>query len=212
MSLVYTLRANFEHPTSSLDTSLPTRLSICLGPYKGQAFSPFLHQRQNEGVSAEHTNLQSQTGRTSLTKKWFSSPFLDSIADLNPEDEKFKGEGGSEIDEMVQHWTLIVDDFVAAPHGDSRQLPSPATPTTVVVTPTITQRNKSQQIELGWGSRPPLTTIVWTPSEGSWAVTPKQEGQGNLALPHPPFLYTHKFRVHSNLLCGRSLPSIEGTC
>ena len=43
-------------------------------------------------------------------------------------------------------------------------------------------------------------------------MTPKQEGQGDLALPHPPFLYTHKFRVYNSPLCGRPLPSTEGTC
>nr|POF18448.1 hypothetical protein CFP56_42376 [Quercus suber] len=122
MSLVYTVMANTEHPTSSSDTSLPTRLSSYRRPYKGQAFSPFLHRHQNEGVFAEHTNLQSQT----------------------------------------------------ALHGDSSQLLALAAPTTVVVTPIITQRNKRQWIKVHGGplySRPlPSTkgTRQWRKGDEGW--------------------------------------------
>ena len=42
-------------------------------------------------------------------------------------------------------------------------------------------------------------------------MTYEQEGQGDSAPPPPPFLYTHKFKVHGGHLCSHPLHSTEGT-
>lgn len=46
---------------------------------------------------------------------------------------------GPKAKEMVQHRTLVVDDFIAAPRGDAMQNPTSSPQPTVVATPLSTQ-------------------------------------------------------------------------
>nr|POE90510.1 hypothetical protein CFP56_41602 [Quercus suber] len=51
-------------------------------------------------------------------------PFLDGTANLNATIKEPEGNEGPKAKEMVQHRTLVVDDFVVVPHGDAIQNPT----------------------------------------------------------------------------------------